>query len=166
MSDFENQYNSPETQVVMDKTQAAGNLTETMLFYLKEASPWLRFMGILGYIGCGFIIFFGIILAIVSNALSDNILGEFSGAPVWITALFYTAMGVVFFFPARFTYNFGTLIRKYQYSHSENDLEQAFKNNKSLWKFNGIIYIIMLSLIPVILIVSLIIGIAAAARFF
>jgi hypothetical protein len=37
-------------------------------------------------------------------------------------------------------------------SNSDKDLEDAFKNNKSLWKFYGILVIVYLALIPVLLI--------------
>jgi hypothetical protein len=41
---------------------------------------------------------------------------------------------------------------------AEQDLELAFKNNKSLWKFIGILAIIQLAIIPV----TMIFGIIAA----
>ena len=165
MSDFENPYNSPETPIVPEKTQNAGNLTETMLLYLKEASPWLRFVGILGFIGCGALVLFGVIFGIGSIAFSA-FFGEFGNVPFWLLAFLYAAMGVLLFFPARFTYDFGARIRKYQFSNSDEDMEQAFKNNKSLWKFYGILCIVYLALIPFFIIVSIGIGVASATGLF
>ncbi|MDR1279046.1 MAG: hypothetical protein LBK02_09860, partial [Treponema sp.] len=66
------------------------------------------------------------------------------------------------FFPALFTYNFGNKIRAYQQSRAEEELENAFKNNKSLWKFLGILTIISLAFIPVMIIISIVVGIAAS----
>lgn len=62
MSDNINPYES--TQVDLDGQKplvARGFFTETMITYLKAASPWLRFLGILGLIGAGFCIFFGVL---------------------------------------------------------------------------------------------------------
>ena len=148
MSDIVNPWQSPESVSAPEKTPGAeGVLTDTMLLYLREASPWLRFIGILGFIGCGFMVLGGLattIVMFVAVSLAD----EFGGFPVGFLGLLYVALGVLTFFPARFTYFFGAKIRNYQLSNSEQDLEQAFKNNKSLWKFTGILCIIYLAFIP------------------
>jgi hypothetical protein len=162
MSDFTNPYQSPENPSVPEKLlspQAA--LTEPMLRYLKEAAPWLRFMGVLGYIGCGFMFFGGIILSIIMFAVSGFIDG-FDGASMGIMGLVYVPMGILYFFPARFTYKFGTKIRHYLFTNSEEDLELAFKNNRALWKFNGILYIVLLAFIPLFIVLAVVGGVAAA----
>jgi len=164
-SGTEERYNSPETQVVPEQKPAAGNLTETMILFLKEASPWLRFLGILGFVGSGFCVLFALLFAIFSNSIINELIGSFGNTPVWLASVFYVATGAVLFFIARFTYRFGSFIRRYLYSNAEEDLEQAFRNNKSLWKLSGIISIISLSLIPVIIIVSVAIGLAASGLF-
>jgi len=162
MSDLENPYKSPETSIVPEKTQGAGSvLNETMLGYLNEASPWLRFIGILGFIGAGLSVVGGIIFAITTSVVPD-ITGGMVNFPVWIFALIYIGIGSLLFFPARFTYNFGTKIRSYQFSGSDDDLEQALRNNKSLWKFQGILYIIYIALIPFLIIVGIIVAVVSA----
>jgi len=165
MSDIENQYNSPETQVVPEKVQTTGNITETMLRYLNQTAPWLQFIGIVGFISCGLIIIGGLFSSVglfISSGMARG-LGFF---PVWLLSPVNIALGVIIFFPSYFTYNFGAKIRKYNYSNSPEDLEEAFKNNKSLWKFNGIMYIISISFIPLMIVILIFIGIAAAIQFF
>jgi hypothetical protein len=161
MSDFENPYQSPESPIIPDPSQSSGNsLSETMLQYLNEASPWLRFIGILGYVGSGLLIILGILFAagmLAASAFAGG-LGEF---PLWIFALIYIPLGVLCIFPAHFTYNFGQKIRNYRFSNLSEDLEVAFKNNKSLWKFYGIICIIYLAFIPVFILIGVIISVAA-----
>jgi len=164
MSDYENPYKSPETSIVPENQEGTGIvLTEIMLGYLKEASPWLRFIGILGFVGCGIMCLVGIISAIFSSVLS-SIAGELGALPAGLLSLFYIAGGALYFFPARFTYNFGAKIRDYQISSSNDDLELAFKNNKSLWKFNGILAIVCLAFIPFLIIISIIFAAVTAAR--
>jgi len=161
MSDFENPYKSPETSIVPEKDQSTGTvLTETMLTYLKEASPWLRFVGIVEFIGCGLMCLGGISFSITTSALPGmtEAVGNF---PVWILSLVYIIGGALVFFPAKFTYSFGVKIRNYQISSSAEDLELAFKNNKSLWKFQGIMLIISFAVVPVFFVIA-IVGIVAA----
>jgi hypothetical protein len=158
MSDYENPYQSSETPVIPEKLPNTGViLSETILRYLKEASPWMRFVGIMGIIGSSFIIFVGIIAGIISLVGS-----EFTdGFPAWLFSLLYLPAGALLFFPSFFTYNFGAKIRSYLINNLEEDLEIAFKNNKSLWKFNGILYIIYLSFIPISIGIMVIVGVAA-----
>jgi len=163
MSDIDNPYQSPESPIIPEIPQNTGvMLSEKMLCYLNGASPWLQFIGILGYIGSGLMVVGGILgtigFSVASSFLSLG-MGDF---PFWIIMLIYIPLGVLFFFPAHFTYNFGRKIRNYRFSNSTEDLELAFKNNKSLWKFYGIICIIYLALIPFFIIVTIIGGVAAA----
>ncbi|MDR2964795.1 MAG: hypothetical protein LBU88_03365 [Treponema sp.] len=164
MSDFTNPYQSPETQIVPQANQNTGiELTTNMLKYLNEASPWLRFVGILGYIGAGFTVFGGIIGALgmlAADSALDLSGGVFGAAGLGALFLLYIPFGALLFLPAHFTYKFGQKIRNYRFTNSVNDLEEALKNNKSFWKFTGILYIISLALVPVLLIIMIIAGIA------
>ena len=163
MSDFANPYQSPENPSVPESPLGShAGLTETMLRYLKEASPWLRFIGVLSFIGSGLMVLGGIIFMIVMFA-NSNFADDFGGAFTGLVGLIYVPVGVLYFFPALFTYNFGAKIRNYQFTNSEEDLEMAFKNNKSLWKFNGILAIISLAFIPLSIILVVIGGVAAVA---
>jgi len=79
----------------------------------------------------------------------SGFLGAISGG---ILGFVYLVPGVIMFFPGLFIYRFGEKIRSYNRTGAEIDLELAFKNNKSLWKFNGILYIISLAFIPLLVI--------------
>ena len=168
MSDSENPYQSPEAPIIPETSQNSGmSLTDTMLQYLIETSPWLRFIGIIGYIVSGMICVSGII-TIISLIATSNLIGEFGGLegfPVWffwIFPLIQLPLGAVLFFPAHFIYKSGQRIHRYQLSHSNEDLESGFKYNKSYWKFTGILYIIYLAAIPFFVVVTIIAGVAAA----
>jgi hypothetical protein len=162
MSDSENPYQSPESPIIPETSQDSGMpLTNTMLQYLVEASPWLRFMGVIGFIGSALCCIGGIISS-VSLIATSSLLSEFANFPVWIFPLIQIPMGLILFFPAYFLFKFGQKIRTYQYTHSNEDLESGFKYNKSYWKFMGILCIIYLAAIPFIIIIATIAGVALA----
>jgi membrane protein YqaA with SNARE-associated domain len=169
MSDFENPYNSPESPIVPEKAQQAGNLTETMLRYLREASPWMQFFGVIYFISAGFCALGGIISLFTFsefNPLLDTLgIGQ-GGGLGFLIFIFYMGIGALSFFFGLFAFNFGAKIKKYQYSNIDEDLEQAFKNNKSYWKLSGILTIIALSFIPIIIVIAIIAGVATAAGLF
>jgi hypothetical protein len=172
MSDTVNPYQSPEANVSPVKPLVSqGVLTETMLMYLKGASPWLRFIGILGFVGCGGMIFGGIafiaLIPVTSEAweaipgleIYAGIIGPIFSVSSGVTFLI---CAVLYFFPSLYIYNFGSKIRGYMRSGADQDLEMAFKNNKSLWKFVGILSIISLAFIPLMIIVGIIVAVAMA----
>jgi flagellar biosynthesis protein FlhB len=83
------------------------------------------------------------------------------GGVTIFTGVLIIITGVICFFPARFVYNFGNKIKNFLQNNSEEELESAFKNNKSLWKFTGIVTIIYMAFLPIMLIASIIAVIGA-----
>jgi len=175
MSDIVNPYQSPETVAVpVTPLLTQGALTDTMLMYLKGASPWLKFIGILGFIGAGLTALWGIIFFAAGSAVgqfwssipgleSFNTFSNAAGAAFGIlTGMLIIGAAALIFFPSLFLYRFGTKIHSYIRNGLDQDLEQAFKNNKSFWKFSGIICIVYLAIIPLSIIIAVIAAVASA----
>ena len=161
MSDIVNPYQSPEAVVVQDNVPAAqGALTEATLIQLKGASPWLRFVGILGFIWAGFTVLIGIVFLVLVPLFTQSIVGlePFDGimdAVYWvIIAVFTIIAGGVMGLPALYMYRFGERIRGYLRTGAEQELETAFKNNRFFWKFTGIVCIVSLAFFPLTMIGS------------
>jgi hypothetical protein len=161
MSDAVNPWQSPETPVQAEENAVQGVLTAPMIRYLKEASPWLRFIGILGYIGAILLIVTGVIMTIALLITDSSDTFGFLGVFSSLVGLVYVTFAVLAFFPARFTHRFGVKIRNYLLSGAEKDLEEALKNNRSLWRFSGILLIVYLALIPVAIIMGVVTAISS-----
>jgi hypothetical protein len=143
-----------------------------MIRYLKEVSPWLRFIGIVGFVFCGSFALSGLVFLIAFPALSSgwseiseisevaDFFGTVYGA---FMGLYFIGAAVLYFFPSLFQYRFGSKIRSYLQSGSDHELEVAFKNNKSIWKFNGILIIISLAFVPITVVGAIIAVIATGA---
>jgi hypothetical protein len=158
----ENPYESPQAEISSVKPLAAqGALTETMLFYLKGASPWLRFVGIAGFIMLGLYALLGMTMIIGIRNFGSAIPG-WSGAVGAVFGVFYLGAIALMFFPVLFIFQFGRKIKSYVHTGNDDDLEQAFKNNKSLWKFMGILSIIMLAFLAITILFGGIAAIIAA----
>ncbi|MDR0448110.1 MAG: hypothetical protein LBH07_05535 [Treponema sp.] len=157
-----NPYESPQAEIAHVNSGAGPILTENMLYYLKGASPWLRLTGIIGFISLGIILlslislFFGL-----SQALPDT--EEFAPLKIFTPGLviIYIPFLALYFFPILFIFRFGRKIQNYLYSGNSTDLEEAFKNNKSLWTFIGVIIIISLSFFALALVIGIITAVAA-----
>ena len=159
ISDDQNPYKSPEA-AASGGVEQEGKLTVAMVRYLKEASPWIRFIGVLGYIGTALIAIGGIAMLAGGGQIMGAIPG-FGGMGALI-GIVYLGTAVVVFFLSRFCHRFGSKIKRYAVGHQLEDLEEAFRNNKSLWKFYGILVIIYLALIPVLIAV---LAVSAAAAY-
>ena len=172
MSDTVNPYQSPEAEAAPVKPLAArGTLTETMLSYLKGASPWLRFIGILGFISSGLTAVWGLVsIALVPLMMRiwgqipgfDSFSGVFGAAFGGSMVVLCVASAVLIFIPSLFIYRFGEKIRGYLRTGADQDLETALRNNKSFWKFCGIVSIIGLAFVPLLIIIGIVVGVAAA----
>jgi len=162
--DNTNPYQSPEAPIIPENISNR-ILTGKMIIYLKDTSPWLRFIGILGYIGFGTICLMAVISLIVSIAVGEipglESLGAVSGIVLFLLLGVFAA---IVFFPAHFTYKFGSYIRNYINSNSTADLETAFKFNKLFWLVYGIITIVYLAF-SILGIPGIIAAIGAASLF-
>jgi len=172
MSSEVNPYQSPENPPVPIKPLAGqGMITETMLVYLKDASPWLRFIGILGFVSSGMTVLTGLslfaVVPLLGRVFSEmSELGSYGAAAGFAfsgTMMVYClGGGVLMFFLSLFAYRFGEKIKSYLRTGAEGDLEMAFKNNKNLWKFLGILCIISLAFIPMLIIGGVVVALAVA----
>ncbi|MCL2382297.1 MAG: hypothetical protein FWC64_12060 [Treponema sp.] len=162
-----NPYQSPEAAVAPVESPAVqGGLTESMLIYLKGASPWLRFIGIVGFVYAGLIALTGIAY-IPFFPMVGHVVAEIPGFE-WAAVLgagmilLTTGWAALVFIPSLFLYRFGEKIRSYLRTGVDQYLEQAFRNNKSFWKFAGVICIITVAFVPVVLILSIIAVVVSA----
>ena len=167
MSADANPYQSPQAEA--DPVQplvSQGGLTEKMLVSLKEASPWLRFVGIVGFVSAGLWFLLGLVYSLLipliwaeTNVAIAGAIGAVFGGSMAVLSI---GVGVLVFFPSLYIYRFGEKIRNYLRTGMDQDLELAFRNNKSLWKFAGIICIISMAFTPVIIVGSIIAAVASA----
>ncbi|HPE35729.1 MAG TPA: hypothetical protein PK625_01160 [Spirochaetales bacterium] len=137
MSDSNNPYQSPKAEASTVASMAdSGAITGLMKDYISATAPWMRFMGILGFIGVGF-------LAVGGLLMMFGVLGNIAGG---ISNVIYAA---ILFFPARYLYRAGSGFRQFIQDQRSDSLERDLSNNKSYWKFQGILSIIGLVMIPI-----------------
>jgi len=172
MSDAVNPYQSPEALVVPEKPVVVqGTLTEAMLVHLKATAPWLRFVGILGFIGSGLVALMGFsmtpFISLIYRVWAEipgfeSINGGFGAAFSVFMVVLFVGAGLLVFFPSLYIFRFGEKIRGYLRTGADEELELAFRNNKSFWKFAGILCIVQLAFIPLLITGGFIAALVAA----
>jgi len=125
--------------------------------YLKEAARWAKFLSILGFICCGFMVLIGLFagsfIATMSSSMSAGPAAAMGGA---FYSIFYIVIALLSFFPCLYMFNFA---RKMQIALASNDQAQlnlSFKNLKAYYRFAGILAVIWLGLVALGLVFAII----------
>ena len=137
-------------------------LSEKMIYYLQGAAPWIRFVGIAGFVFLGLTLISLLVLTANSDSIDSYSMGmDFDTGPLLIiTTLPALAVG---FFCSFFTYRFGNKIKAYCKTKDPAELENAFKNNKALWTLSGVLFIISLAIVALAILIGIIAGAIAGS---
>lgn len=127
--------------------------------FLATAATWSKFLAIIGFIGTALMVLVGIIAVVAGSAfgnLSQNpVFGAIGSIGI---AFIYIILALVYFFPSLFLLNFSSKIKRAIRSSDNLELEEAFKNLKSLFMFYGIMTILFIVLYFFIIIFAMVAG--------
>jgi hypothetical protein len=111
--------------------------------YLKETAKWANFLAILGFIGLG-LMAIAIIAMLFLNGSRSNNYSNVGGSS--FIAVFYILLAVLYYYPINYLYKFSVDITKGVNSNDQELFTSGFKNLKSLFKFQGILTIVVISI--------------------
>lgn len=116
--------------------------------FLKEISKWSYFLSIMGFIAIGIMVVFGIFFgAIMSFSLGGaNPYQNFGASSMGYLGLVYVVIGLVYFFPVYYLFNFSKNMKRALNNNGNNEFKAAFSNLKSHYKFVGILTIVIVSM--------------------
>lgn len=128
--------------------------------FLGETARWAKFLSIVGFVLCGlmivFAVFAGSILATIARLNNTDALGSTMGIGGAFISVIYIVIALLYFFPCLYLFNFSTKMQLALRNNDQTNLNVAFGNLKSCFKFVGILTIIFLSfyLLGTIVVVS------------
>ena len=108
----------------------------------KEISQWTIVFSILGFVFIGIMIIGGFFLGTYITKLSGQ--EESLPFPGYFFGIIYAFMAAIYFPPVLFLYKFTRSIRKSIGENSSAEMDQAFQNLKSHYRYIGILTSIML----------------------
>ncbi len=129
--------------------------------YLAESAKWGKFLAIMGFILCGFMIIVAFFIPAFLTQLPpyNTMPSAFSsGMKVGMTIV-YLLLALLFFFPCFYLYKFSVKMQSAVQVESQENFDESLMNLKSMFKFYGIFTIIILSFY----VLAFIVGIIAAA---
>lgn len=125
--------------------------------YLREAAKWARFLGILGFIGSGFILLFILIFS-YSNS---NIINVYENTMVWAKFTFGTVMFIYYLAPvAGFlislaAFRFGQRTSSALISGNQTDFRNSMSSMRFIFRLYGIFSIVYLILMILLVFLSI-----------
>ena len=134
----------------------------TSSLYLRETAKWAKFLSIVGFIMCGILVVLAFFIGKIMSSLSP--LGDigdsttyasssvFSGA--FLTIL-YILIALIYLMPCLYLYRFAEKMQIALTSSDQVFLTSSFSNLKSLFKFMGILMIIMLCVYGLVILIAI-----------
>lgn len=158
-------YNDPELEHVEDNGAVTLLVTEDIRSYIYETAKWTKFLSIVGFIFTGLMVMVAFSANAIMQSMSEipayqGLAGMGSG----IITFFYLLIALVYFYPSFLMYKFsGTAKTAVLYGSQEN-FSIAMSKMKSIFKFWGILTIILIVMyVLMIVLVGIGAGIAASA---
>src|SRR6188768_3066300 len=136
--------------------------------HLSEAAKWAKFLAIVGFVMCGLIVviafFAGSFLATMSNFNNGNRSSvALTGGMGVFVIVFYIGIAILFFFPYLFLFRFATRMKTALNTNDQLTLNTSFQNLKIMFRYVGILTIVMLSFYALAII--MVIAMAATTGF-
>jgi len=144
---------------------ATATLSETALEKLYQAARWGKFIAIIGFIGVGFLLLAAMFIGPIMSGLNDINQGlndgfsesaTLSSIPSTILAVVYGIMAVIYFFPVYYLFLFSNGIVTAYRKNDEEKLNASFSSLKNLYKFIGILLLVLLSFYVLIFVIAII----------
>ena len=137
-------------------------VSESALGYLNATRPWVKFLAIVGFVFIGLMILVGLVMTLAMSAASKEAGGLGAFGPIF--GILYIGLAVIYLMPCLFMYRYAKAIAAIP-SAGQSALEDALKNQKSFWKFMGVLMAIMLCLYVIGIVAAIAVpGIMAAGH--
>src|SRR5690606_29766178 len=122
--------------------------------YFKEIAKWAFFLSIIGFIGLGLTVLFGLFFSAFMGAMPSNSYSEIGISP-GILGMIYVVIGMIYFFLVYYLFNFAKKLKSSLLSNNTEVLKDSFSNFKSQYKFIVILTIVIISLYLFIFIIAI-----------
>lgn len=128
------------------------SFNQEIIGYLLQTSKWGKFLAIVGFIGIGFLVIIALSIILGASFLSRF---PMQGFPIGMLGFVYLLIALLYFFPINYLLQFSNQIRRGIDSSDSTTMTSAFRNLKSLFKFMGVLTIVVLSIYVVVLLIAL-----------
>lgn len=128
---------------------------------LIEIAKWGKFIAVLMFIMAGFVALIGVFMTIGGAATAFKMV-PFAGGFIGII---YIVLSLVYYFPAKYLYDFTTYVKQAIHFRDQESLKYAFERLKSHYKFIGIMAVIAIVFYVIAILFAIMFGMLGVMRF-
>ena len=155
MADSQNPHQAPVADLVATPATAEIDAyTPGMVQALKETKPWVRFLSILGFVGCGLMFLAGVVV-MIAGAFAG---GEFGGGFGALLGFVYFVMGGLWILPLIHLHKYANAITGAVQGAGAPAIEGALQRQRSFWRTVGIMTLVFIGLYFVTIFIVVIAG--------
>ncbi|MEJ1223107.1 DUF5362 family protein [Sediminicola sp. 1XM1-17] len=132
------------------------SITGTAINYLTETGKWAKFLSVIGFIFTGLIFIMAFFAGSMLSIMPGEQINPISSGMGIMVGLIYGVLGLLYFFPTLYLFKFSQKLKLAITTKNNEDLNGALGNLKSLYKFWGILTIIMVGVYVVFGLIALI----------
>ena len=152
-------YSTPLANVHSSGFTGNAEVSQGVIQQLAGTKGWVRFISVLMFIGAGLMLLFAVIMVVMGSAMASLTKSPmFSGGFGIVLAVIYGIFAFIYIFPALKLWKYASCIGSLIASGASSDLEMALNEQRSFWKFIGMIFLVLLSLYALIFIAAIVLG--------
>lgn len=152
-------YSSPATYAQPPSFSTGSAVSQGVVAQLAGTKPWVRFISVLMFLGAGLMLILGLVMVVMGSAIASASNNQmFAGGMGVVLAAVYIVMAAFYIYPALKLWKYANSIGALMSSGSVLDLETALSQQRSFWKFIGIIFLVFVSLYALIFIGAIVLG--------
>jgi len=166
-SPLANPYSSPAANLYGSTSGGAADaVSPSTIAILSATKPWVRFISVMMWIGVGLMLLAAAGMGVVSTLGASKSMpsSPFGGVQFIVLAVVYGVFAFIYIFPALKLWKYANRIVSLGATRSVADLDAALNEQRSFWKFIGVMMVIMLSLYVVAIIGFVVLGATAAMK--
>ena len=137
-------YSSPASHAQPPSFSTSSEVSQGVLAQLAGTKGWVRFMSVLMFIGAGFMLLGALFMLVMGGSIAASAksgAGALPGGVMTGASILYAALSLLYIYPALKLWNYASNIGVLLLSSSMLDLEAALSQQRSFWKFLGIMVI-------------------------
>lgn len=132
---------------------------------LMEVAKWGKFISIVGFVFCGIIGLIALVIIFAGGAMFSKLSpigARLGGGFTEIIGVIYLVFALIYYFPSKYLYDFSAYVKQAILIDDQESLNYAFSRMKSLFRFWGILLIVMLSIYALMIVFGIMTLILAA----
>lgn len=158
-------YSAPAMHSSPVSRSSEAGIAQGVLRQLAGTKPWVRFISVLMFIGAGLMLLGALFMLVAGGTiLKSSKMGAAEMGMMVPIAIAYALFAFLYIFPALKLWKYASRIGDLLNSGAVLDLEAALNEQRSFWKFVGIMALILLILYFVIFIGMIVVGGFAAMK--